>query len=230
MTPERFQRLQAVLDRRQPDLTVLMEGVHKPHNLAAVLRSCDAVGVLEAHAVAPAEGFSAPHLTSGGSAKWVPVRMHPATGEAVDWLHARGFRVLAAHPAADAVDYRRAGLAEPVAFLLGTELYGVSDEALAAADGAVSLPMAGMVRSLNVSVAAALLLYEAYRQRDAAGMYDAPRLDPERYRRILFRWAHPRVAAECRRRGLPYPALDAEGEIVELPPELAGGERPTPMG
>jgi tRNA (guanosine-2'-O-)-methyltransferase len=78
--------------------------------------------------------------------------------------------------------------------------------------------MEGMGTSLNVSVAAALLLFEAQRQRRAAGLYDAPRLDPETYALTLFEWTWPEIAARCRKRGAPYPALNEEGEIVgEVP-------------
>lgn len=222
MTPERFRRLRAVLERRQPDLTVLMEQVHKPHNLSAVVRSADAVGVLEVHAVPAADGLDLVHHTSAGTARWVGVRTHPTVDAAAAHLRRAGFRIWAAHPGPDAVDYRDPDFTRPTALLVGTELHGLSAAALETADGTVRLPQAGMVRSLNVSVATALLLYEAYRQREAAGMYDEPRLEEALRSRLLFEWAHPRVAELCRERDLPYPALDDEGEIVELPAELGG--------
>lgn len=222
MTPERFRRLRAVLERRQPDLTVLMERVHKPHNLSAVVRSADAVGVLEVHAVPSGDGLELPHHTSAGTARWVPVRTHPSLAGAAGHLREAGFRIWAAHPGPDAVDYREPDFTRPTAFLVGTELDGLTETALDVADATLRLPQVGMVRSLNVSVATALLLYEAYRQREAAGMYAGPRLDEARRRRLLFEWAHPRVAALCREKGLPYPALDDEGEIVDLPRELRG--------
>jgi tRNA (guanosine-2'-O-)-methyltransferase len=214
MLPERFQRLKDVLTRRQPDLTVLMELVHKPRNFSAILRNCDAVGVLEAHAVASGEGLPIHHGTSAGTKKWVRVHLHDRIEDAVEHLRERGFTVLAAHPSSDAVDYRDVDLVRPTALMVGTELPGVSDEALALADTHVVVPMVGMVHSLNVSVATALLLYEAMRQRQAAGMYETSRLDPDEFRRTLFEWAHPKVAALCRRDGRPYPDLDPNGEIL----------------
>lgn len=222
MTPERFRRLRAVLDRRQPDLTVLMERVHKPHNLSAVARTADAVGVLEMHAVPAESGLDLAHHTSAGTARWVGVRSHERLEDAAAHLLHRGFRIWAAHPDPDAVDYREPDFTEPTALLVGTELYGLTDAALEIADATVRLPQVGMVHSLNVSVATALLLYEAYRQRDAAGMYDAPRVEPGLRGRLLFEWAHPRVADLCREKGLSYPPLDDEGEIVELPGPLRG--------
>lgn len=220
MTPKRFQRLRSALDRRQPDLTVVMENVHKPHNFSAVLRSCDAVGVFETHAVAPAETFRVFHGLSGGTRRYVGVRRWDE-GElriCLGRLRERGFTVLAAHPAPGARDYREVDYTRPTAVLLGQELEGVTEEAAERADVWVAIPMEGMGRSLNVSVAAALLLFEARRQRRAAGLYETSRLDAETYRRRLFEWAYPRLARLCREREHPYPELGEDGEILgELP-------------
>lgn len=215
MRPERFRKLQEVLDRRQPDLTVLMERVHKPHNLSAILRNCDAAGVLEAHAVVPDDGLELHHDTSGGTTRWIRVHRWPDVEEAGAALKAEGFRILAADPGEGSGDYRRMDLTGPTAFMMGAELYGLSDRGLELADARIEVPLAGMVASLNVSVATALLLFEAKRQREAAGMYDESRLDPERRKQILFEWAYPRVARRLRAAGRAYPELDEDGGIVE---------------
>ncbi|RIH85633.1 tRNA (guanosine(18)-2'-O)-methyltransferase [Meiothermus luteus] len=191
--------MRAVLDKRQPDLTVLMERVHKPHNFSAILRSCDAVGVLEAHAVPPKHGLpeveeglqleGKTHLeTSGSAVKWVALRVHEDTLSALTHLKAQGFQVLAAHLSEQAVDYREADYTRPTCILLGTEKWGVSPEAAALSDGHVRIPMLGMVQSLNVSVAAAVILFEAQRQRLRAGFYDQVRLAPEQYEAVLQEW------------------------------------------
>jgi len=217
-TPRRYQRLRAVLDRRQPDLTVLMEDVRVPRNLAAILRSCDAVGVFEAHAVWPEGKLKISRPASGGNRKWLPVRRHRTLDHALEVLKGRGLRVLAAHPTPNALPFREVDYTLPTCLLLGNEDDGLTPEALAAADGVVAIPMEGMGTSLNVSVAAALLLFEAQRQRRAAGLYDASRLDPETHARVLFEWTWPEIAAQCRKRGVGYPALGAEGEILgEVP-------------
>lgn len=212
MTPERFQRLKDILARRQPDLTVLMDRVHKPHNFSAILRSCDAVGVPEAHVV-PAQDFEAAHDTAGGSSRYVDVVQHPSLDAALDTLRRLGMTVVAAQPGGAAVDFRTLDYTRPTALLLGTELDGLSPEAVAAADRRVEVPMYGAVASLNVSVAAAVILYEAQGQRDRAGLYAARSLDGEA-RRTLFEWAYPRIADLCQRRGVPYPELDEDGEIL----------------
>ncbi len=223
MTPERFARLRAVLDRRQPDLTVLCEDVHKSHNISAILRTCDAVGVAELHAVSPGGEWSRHRGVSGGSRKWVRSRVHRELGEAVSELHSLGHQIVAAHFSKTAIDYRRCDFTRPTAVLLGAERLGVSARAAALADAHIVVPMRGLVESLNVSVAAAVILYEAARQREEAGMYSRPRLDGQAYRELLFEWSYPAAARHCQARGLPYPALDAEGFIQRR--QLAGSLR-----
>lgn len=215
MTPERFHKIKEVLDRRQPDLTVLMEHVHKGHNFSAVLRTCDAVGIFEAHAVTTGGKRLPRHPNSaGGSKKWVDVSIYDAVKTPAKALKERGFCILAAHLTDRAVDFRQVDWTQPTALLLGQEKWGVSPEAEACCDGEIIVPMAGMVGSLNVSVAAAVILYEAQRQRQAAGLYDTSRLDPEIYRRTLFEWSYPRIARLCREQSHPYPELGDGGELL----------------
>jgi tRNA (guanosine-2'-O-)-methyltransferase len=220
MTPERYEKILRVLSRRQPTLSVLMDEVNKPHNLSAILRTCDAVGVLTAHAVPPKSGglptfgsgmFEA---TSGSAHKWVAVQPHADAVSAVRALQAQGVQVLATHLSQRSVDYRNPDYTRPTCVLLGAEKWGVSGEAAGAADANIVIPMFGMVQSLNVSVAAATILFEAQRQRLAAGMYDAPQLAPGALARLAFEWGYPDLARACRERGKPYPALDEVGQIV----------------
>lgn len=217
MNPERFRRIRRVLTRRQPDLTVLMERVNKSHNFSAILRNCDAVGVLEAHAVFPEGGVAVSKHTSAGTSKWVGVRRHRSVEAGISHLKEAGFRVLAAHPSPEAVDYREVDYSRKVVILVGAELDGISPEGLARADERVLIPMAGMARSLNVSVATALILFEAYRQRKTAGMYQTSRLPPEAFQKLLFEWCHPELADLFRKRALPYPPLSEEGEAMVDP-------------
>jgi tRNA (guanosine-2'-O-)-methyltransferase len=217
MTPERFRILKAALARRQPDLTVVADDVHKPHNVAALMRTCDAVGVLELHAVGPKKAFVRPRGTSGGTSPRVGVRAWPSLAPAISHLKDKGFQIVAAHLSDSADDYRTVDYTRPTALLLGSELRGVSAEGAALADRHAVLPMRGLVASLNVSVAAALFLYEAARQREAAGLYDQCRLDPETRARTLFEWCHPGIAARCRARNAPYPPLTPDGDLAANP-------------
>jgi tRNA (guanosine-2'-O-)-methyltransferase len=217
VTPARFRQLNAALDRRQPDLTVLMDDVHKPHNLSAVVRSADAVGVLEVHAVSPGGEVARYHLRAGGSNRWVPMILHAGVDAACDTLEARDHQLVAAHFSPQARDFRQVDYTRPTALLLGSELRGVGPAAAARAHLHVSIPMHGQVASLNVSVAAAVILFEAERQRAAAGMYARPRLSGELRSRFLFEWAYPRIAGWCRAHGKPYPALDDQGDLASDP-------------
>jgi tRNA (guanosine-2'-O-)-methyltransferase len=215
LLPRRFHRLRSVLDRRMGDLTVVLEQVDKPHNLSAILRTCDAVGVLEAHVVSLPGRPRTFNDTAKGSQKWVPLHPHPTIEQCLSGLKGRGFRIYGTHLASDALDYRACDFTGPTCFLMGAEKWGMSDEALALVDQPLFIPMTGMVQSLNVSVAAAALLFEALRQREQAGL--VPRHGEGipggelAYRRLLFEWAYPQLADWCRREGQAYPDLDAEG-------------------
>jgi tRNA (guanosine-2'-O-)-methyltransferase len=215
MTPERYEKLKAILDARQPDLTVLMEDVHKPRNFAAILRSCDAVGTLEAHAVAP-EGipFNRPKAAAG-STRWVKIRRHRDIEEGVQALRQRGMTIIAAHPSPQALDFRDYDYTRPTAIIMGSELVGLSPRALDLTDELVAIPMEGMVQSLNVSVSAALILFEAQRQRQVAGLYDTRHIDQATYDRLMFEWGYPKLAHFYRRKKLAYPPIDAEtGQLI----------------
>ncbi len=214
MTPERFQTIKAVLARRQPDLTVITDEVHKGRNLSAIVRTCDAVGIQEFHCVEPQKGYRAFRGTALGSHKWVDTVLHNEVSSAIGSLKARGFQIVAAHLSDQAVDFREVDYTRPTALLMGTEKEGVSDEALTHVDQEVVIPMMGMVESFNVSVACAIILTEVQRQRQLAGLYDSRRLPDEEYQTKLFQWCQPLVREFCDARGLDYPALDDEGEII----------------
>ncbi len=179
-TDRRVDRVAAVLNRRQPDLTVVLENVHDPHNISAVLRSCDATGVLRAHAVytieePPPEAFA--RTTSASAAKWVEVERHDSIAACYAALRAAGFAIYATALDERSEDLYDIDLTRPVALVFGNEMRGVSDDARNGADRSIAIPMMGMVQSLNISVACAVSLYEALRQRRAAGAYARPTLD-----------------------------------------------------
>lgn len=215
MTPERYKKLRETLDRRQPDLTLLTEQIHKPRNIAALVRTSDAVGIHEMHMVWPFDKHRAYSGTAMGSDRWVDIIRHESMEEGIDHLQCKGHKVYAAHFSEQAVDYREIDYTIPCAILMGNEKQGVSDLAAGKVDEHITIPMLGMVESFNVSVAAAIILAEAQRQRAKAGMYDEVRLDPEVYQSTFFRWAHPKVAEYCHQKELEYPAIrEEDGEIV----------------
>lgn len=205
-----------MLATRQPDLTVCLEQVHKPHNVSAIIRTADAVGVHQVHAVWPTTRMRTLVSSAAGSNSWVSVKTHRTIGDAVGHLKAQGMQILATNLYARAVDFREVDYTRPTCVLLGQEKTGITEEALALADQDIVIPMIGMVQSLNVSVASALILYEAQRQRQNAGLYrrDNSMLDEEEQQRLLFEGGYPVLANVAKRKGLPRPQIDEQGQVV----------------
>ncbi len=214
MTPERLERINRMLDKRQPDLTVCMEGLHKSHNLAAVVRTCDAIGISDVHAVWKSDEAEVRGGSAAGSQNWIDVHNYNKTADAITALKAQGMQVLVTNLSDTAVDFCEIDYTKPTAIILGQEKFGTSKIALELADQDIMIPMVGMVQSLNVSVACSVVLYEAQRQRQIAGMYDQPRLSDARRQRTLFEGGHPIFAEACQRKGLPYPKIDEDGQII----------------
>ena len=219
MTTERFTRLDEVLAQRQPDLTVFAENLHKPRNFSAMVRSCDAVGINEMHVLPGEDNLRTHWNTSQGAEKWMRIRTHRNHEEACKYLKSNGFNLVAAHLSKEAVDYRDIDYTQPTALVLGTELFGINEKTLFFVDQQINIPMMGVTQSLNVSVACAVVLYEAQRQRQAAGMYDQCRLDQETLARQRFEWLHPVLSDYCQRHQLEYPALDDAGDLAEPMPK-----------
>lgn len=177
----RVARIEQVLNHRQPDLTVVLENVHDLHNVSAVLRTCDAVGVLKVHTIytvedPPETAFA--RTTSASAAKWVDVEHHDSVAACYKKLRDQGLTIVATALAPTSVDLYEQNLSVPTALVFGNEMRGISEEAAELADQLLSIPMVGMVQSLNISVACAVVLYEAMRQRRVAGCYDQPALEP----------------------------------------------------
>ncbi len=190
-TSRRQERIESVLARRQPSLTVVLEDVHDPHNASAVLRSCDAVGVLDVHLVyvneePPRKSFG--RSTSASAAKWIRLHQHESIEACYAVLREQGFTIAATALEPDSKDFYSTDLTRPTALVFGNEMRGVSEAAIAGADMTVYIPMQGMVESLNISVSCAVTLYEAMRQRAAAGMYESPQLSESEMNAIRDEW------------------------------------------
>lgn len=213
MTPERYARIRAVLTKRQTSLTVCTEQVHKPHNLAAIMRTCDAVGIHHIHSVV-GDDNRIRKGTSKGSHLWLRRTAHDNIQDAVTCLKQQNMQVLVTHLSDDAVDFREIDYTQPTAIILGQEKYGATDAAVTLSDKRITIPMMGMVQSLNVSVAAALVLYEAQRQRQNAGMYEQQQLDEEICQQLIFERGHTPLYEHCKKKGLPYPAIGEHGEVI----------------
>lgn len=215
MSATRLQRIRSVLEQRQFDFTVILENVHKPHNLSAIMRSCDAVGVPEAHAIQSDVSFNKmPSHTAAGSDRWVKVTQHQTTQICLNSLKAKGFKIYAAHFSDQSHCFRDIDLTTKTAVLFGQEKWGVSETAAKQADGHVIIPMHGMVESLNVSVAAALVLYEMQRQRQQKDQYQHCQLSKSELKKWIFEWCQPKMAKYYQQKNLPYPDLDEDGDIL----------------
>jgi len=185
----RMEKVMTVLRQRQPDLTVVLENIHDPHNVSAIFRSCDAVGVMRVELLYTQEGFPAIGKKSSSSAnKWLERRKHRSVDQCFSTLRAEGFAIYATHLAFEAQSLYDLDMTKKVAIVFGNEHRGVSDEAAALADVNFQIPMMGMIQSLNVSVAAAVCLYEALRQRLNAGAFDSPQLEQDLLDRLFGDW------------------------------------------
>lgn len=164
--------MMSVLKCRQPDLTVVVEDIHDPHNVSAILRSADAVGVLRVQLVYVNEKFPPVNRgkkSSASATKWVQRRAFTSIQECYDQLHREGFTIYATHLGKKSKSLYELDLTGKIALVFGNEHRGVSTEAAQLADENFQIPMLGMIQSLNVSVACAVSLYEAFRQRKQAG-------------------------------------------------------------
>ncbi len=189
-TPRRLDRIRAVLSRRQPDLTMVLANIHDPHNVSAIYRSCDAFGVPRVHLYYTDTPFPVVGKKSSASArKWVDTVRHADRASLFGALKGQGMQVLATSLTPGARPLGDFDFTLPTAVIVGNEHRGVDQDLCAMADAALYIPMRGMIQSLNVSVASAVILAEASRQRALAGRYDRPSFPPEELERLVAEWS-----------------------------------------
>lgn len=190
MTPERQEKLLNVLRKRQNDLTIVMENVHDPHNISAVMRTCDAVGIQDIYIlntkIPRHKKFGA--KSSSSAAKWLTIHQYENVEECFSSLRSRYSTILTTHLSTDAVGLYDIDFTKSIALVFGNEHAGVTDEARALADGNFIIPQMGIIQSLNISVACAVSIYEACRQKKAAGHYDRASMPAERMDLLLNEW------------------------------------------
>ncbi|MDP2847750.1 MAG: RNA methyltransferase [Humidesulfovibrio sp.] len=190
ITPERLERIKTVLAHRQKDVTLVMDNIWDPHNVSAILRSCDAFGLHRVHLYYTTEKWPDLGKKSSASAKkWVERVRHDNAVEMLEGFKASGVQVIrtgfsdTAKPLFD-FDFTR-----PTAVILSNEHRGATPELVEGVDEELYIPMQGMVQSLNVSVAAAVILYEMFSQRRRAGLLDSPAFTPEEMERLTLEWS-----------------------------------------
>jgi tRNA (guanosine-2'-O-)-methyltransferase len=191
MTPRRKERITSVLNRRQPDLTVVMENVFDPHNISAVMRTCDSVGIQELYVlntqISRHEKFG--KKSSASAAGWLTIHQFENTEECIETIRKKYAKIYATHLGTESHSLYELNLTEPVALVFGNEHAGVTDECLSHCDGNFIIPQVGMVQSLNISVACAVTLYEAFRQRDQAGLYNGvSRMPRAEWQTLADKW------------------------------------------
>jgi len=190
MTSERYDRLTSVLNKRQLNLTVVLENVADPHNISAVMRTCDAVGIQEIYilntVIPKHKKWGA--KSSSSAAKWLTIYQFTDVKECFDALRKNYDKIYTTHLSTDAVGLYDLNLTENVALVFGNEHSGVSDELISWCDGNFIIPQVGIIKSLNISVACAVSVYEAFRQKNNAGHYDAPQISGAPLDKLRTAW------------------------------------------
>ena len=190
MTPERFNRLTSVLNKRQTNITVVLENVFDPHNISAVMRTCDAVGIQDVfilnNRIPPHKKWG--YRSSSTAAEWLTIHQFTDVNECFDELRKRYKEIYATHLSEDAKDLYEIKMTESIALIFGNETFGVSDDIRKLTDGDFIIPQVGIIKSLNISVAVAVTLYEAYRQKKTAGHYDEIQMADEEIISLKSKW------------------------------------------
>ncbi len=189
ITEKRLEKIKKVLQKRQKDLQVFTDNVKNQHNFSAILRTCDATGVLYLYYRFLGQGNLINEEITMGSHKWVIHQEIENLEKFFKQKKEEGFQILATYLSEDSVDFRSIDYTKPTLIVVGNEIQGVSEEVLKYADKQIIIPMYGMAQSLNVSVATAVILYEAQRQRAKKGMYDKPSLSEEEIDKIIQKWS-----------------------------------------
>jgi len=190
MTPERSERLLQVLKHRQSDISVVLENIFDPHNISAVMRTCDAVGVQEISVlntkIPPHKKWGA--KSSSSAAKWLTIHQYSDAVNCFSKLRSKYKTILTTHLSSDAVSLYDIDFTQSVVLVFGNEHDGVSEEIRALADGNFIIPQMGIIKSLNISVACAVSLYEAFRQKNKAGHYKNQKLPETETNELMVKW------------------------------------------
>jgi tRNA (guanosine-2'-O-)-methyltransferase len=190
MTPHRREKLLSVLNRRQGNLTVVLENVFDPHNVSAVMRTCDAVGIQDLYILntrIPLHkkwGFK----SSRSANKWITVHQFSNANDCFTKVKKSYSKILATHLGDGSVGLYEVDFLDSIALVFGNEVYGVSEEVMEYSDASFIIPQVGIIESLNISVACAVTLYEAFRQKNLAGHYDQASLHPDKMNHLYREW------------------------------------------
>ena len=198
--PRRLSRMREVLSCRQKDLILFMDQVKNEHNFSALIRTAEAVGIFRI-LYGYEEDRPAPinEAVTLGAHRWICLERVESPVEKLREFREQGFQVVVTWLGAGTMDFREVNYTRPTVIVVGNEVEGVSPDLLTLATHRIKIPMMGMVRSLNVSVATGIILYEAFRQREAAGLYNQPQLTEKEREKILRKWAYEDIIYTRRR-------------------------------
>ena len=190
MTPQRHNRLTSVLNHRQPDLTIVLENVFDPHNVSAVMRTCDAVGIQDVYIlnnrIPPHKKWG--YKSSSTATEWLTVHQFTDAESCFDEIRRKYQKVFTSHLGENSEGVYKLDLTESTALVFGNETFGVSDEIRKYSDGDFIIPQVGIIKSLNISVACAVTLYEAFRQKKEKGHYEQSRMEENEKKVIKKKW------------------------------------------
>jgi tRNA (guanosine-2'-O-)-methyltransferase len=174
---------------RQPDLRVVLEEVKNVHNASAIVRTCDAAGVLYLDIISSSkEPFPVNEAVSTRAEKWLELQYYTSVEECLKLLKKKGFKIAGTCLSGDSIPYNKIDYTQPIALVFGNESEGVSEKALSLSDYRIKIPMIGMVHSLNLSVSAGIILYEAMKQREKKGFYKKTSLSLKEFESCLKKW------------------------------------------
>lgn len=188
-TEKRIDKIKRVLSKRQPSLRVVIENIHDPHNVSAIFRTCDAAGVPKVSLIYNIEKFPKIGKKSSASAyKWIEREKYKTVEECFKHLRSEKFIILTSSLHTNSKNLYDLDFTKKTAIVFGNEHRGLSKEAEELSDERFFIPMFGMVQSLNVSVSAAITIYEALRQRSLKGLYDKSEFDPKELKTMIDEW------------------------------------------
>ena len=188
-TEKRIEKIKWVLNKRQPSLRVIIENIHDPHNVSAIFRTCDAAGVPKISLVYNVEKFPKIGKKSSASAyKWIEREKYKSIEDCYNQLRKEKFKIYASSLNSDSKNLYELDFTRKTAIIYGNEHRGLSKEAEELADERFFIPMFGMVQSLNVSVSAAISIYEALRQRSLKGLFDKSELSSKELKELTDEW------------------------------------------
>lgn len=190
MTTARYNRLTSVLNHRQPDITVVLENVFDPHNVSAVMRTCDAVGIQDVYIlnnrIPPQKKWG--YKSSSTATEWLSVHQFIDAESCFEEVRKKYAKIYTSHLGEHSSDMYSLDLTESIALVFGNETFGVSEDIRKFSDGDFIIPQVGIIKSLNISVACAVTLYEAFRQKMGKGHYTESRLPAGDRRLLEERW------------------------------------------